>query len=246
MNSLLIPVSPLSKAKSRLKSVFSEDQLKNFTISLFKDFALKVSMVKAFENKLVYCTSPEILELAEEFGLTPIKEDKSNSNKTFDEVIEVFNDIAIKKYDATKTTLAFCDVILINRINFIELSSLLKNNQLVICPAINSGGVSILGRSPPDIIPTFFSHPTTPSLFAIVNEAKVKKLKFVIYDSFRSGFDIDIKQDLVLAYEYLKSLNMKDTNTFKFLQDNLKLTLLKKNVNDNRDLELKEINSQLE
>jgi 2-phospho-L-lactate guanylyltransferase (CobY/MobA/RfbA family) len=246
MNSLLIPVSPLPRAKSRLKSVFSEEQLKNFTLSLFKDFALKVTTVKAFENKLVYCTSPEILELADEFGLIPIKEDKANSNKTFDEVIEVFNDIAMKKYDATKTTLAFCDVILINRINFIELSSLLKNNQLVICPAIHSGGVSILGRSPPDIISTFFSHPTIPSLFALVNEAKLKKLKFVIYDSFRSGFDIDIKKDLVLAYEYLKALNMNETHTFKFLKDNLKLALLKKNRNDNRDLEIKEIDSPLE
>jgi 2-phospho-L-lactate guanylyltransferase (CobY/MobA/RfbA family) len=246
MNSLLIPVSPLTTAKSRLKSVFSEEKLKSFTISLFKDFALKVSMVKAFENKLVYCTSPEILELAEEFGLTPIKEDKSNSNKTFDEVIEVFNDIAMKKYEATKTTLAFCDVILINRINFIEISSLLKNNQLVICPAVHSGGISILGRSPPNIIPTFFSHPSIPSLFAMMNEAKIKKLKFVIYDSFRSGFDIDIKHDLVLAYEYLKALNMKDTNTYKFLKDNLKLTLLKKILNDNRELEIKEIDSQLE
>jgi 2-phospho-L-lactate guanylyltransferase (CobY/MobA/RfbA family) len=246
MNSLLIPVSPLPRAKSRLKSVFTEEQLKNFTISLFKDFALKVSTVKAFENKLVYCTSPEILELAEEFGLIPIKEDKANSNKTFDEVIEVFNDIAMKKHDATKTTLAFCDVILINRVNFIELSSLLKNHQIVICPAIHSGGVSILGRSPPDIISTFFSHPTIPSLFALVNEAKLKKLKFVIYDSFRSGFDIDIKQDLVLAYEYLKALNMNETHTFKFLKNNLKLALLKKDINDNRDLEIKEIDSPLE
>ena len=246
MNSLLIPVSPLPRAKSRLKSVFSEGQLKNFTLALFKDFALKVASVKAFENKLVYCTSPEILELAEELGLIPIKEEKTNSNKTFDEIIEIFNDIAMKKYDATKTTLAFCDVILINRINFIEISSLLKNNQLVICPAIHSGGISILGRSPPDIIPTFFSHPSIPSLFALMNEAKIKKLKFVIYDSFRSGFDIDIKHDLVLAYEYLKALNMKDTNTYKFLKDNLKLTLLKKDLNDNRELEIKEIDSQLE
>ena len=62
-----------------------------------------------------------------------------------------------------------------------------------------------------------------------------------IYDSFRAGFDIDVKQDLVLAYEYLKIFNMKRSNTYKFLKDNLKLALLKKNNNDNRDLEIKEI-----
>ena len=241
MNCLLIPVSPISRAKSRLRSVFSETQLKNFTISIFKDFAMKVSDLKSYEIKLVYCNSPEILELAEKYGLIPIKEERDNSKKNFDEVIETFNNIAIKKYDARSTLLAFCDVILINRINFVELSSLLKNNQVVICPAINSGGISILGRAPPDIIPTFFSHPEIPSLIALVNEAKTKKLDVAIYDSFRAGFDIDVKQDLVLAYEYLKIFNMKRSNTYKFLKDNLKLALLKKNNNDNRDLEIKEI-----
>ena len=241
MNCLLIPVSPISRAKSRLKSVFSDIQLKDFTISIFKDFAIKICDLKSYENKLVYCNSPEILELAENYGLIPIKEEKDNSKKTFDEVIEAFNNIAIKKYDARSTTLAFCDVILITRINFVELSSLLKNNQVVICPAINSGGISILGRSPPDIVQTFFSHPEIPSLIALVNEAKTKKLDLAIYDSFRAGFDIDVKQDLVLAYEYLKIFNMKRTNTYKFLKDNLKLTLLKKNNTDNRDLEIREI-----
>jgi len=241
MNCLLIPVSPLYRAKSRLSSVFSETQLRNFTISIFKDFAVKVCDLKSYENKLVYCNSPEILELAEKYGLIPIKEEKGNSNLTFDEIIDVFNNIAIKKYDARSTLLAFCDVILINRINFVELSSLLKKNQVVLCPAINSGGISILGRSPPDIIPTFFSHPEIPSLIALVNEAKAKKLDLAIYDSFRAGFDIDVKQDLVLAYEYLKIFNMKRTHTYKFLKDNLKLALLKKNTNDNRDLEIREV-----
>ncbi|TFG17723.1 MAG: hypothetical protein EU533_08155, partial [Promethearchaeota archaeon] len=114
MNCLLIPVSPISRAKSRLKSVFSDTQLMDFTISIFKDFAIKVCDLKSYENKLVYCNSPEILELAENYGLIPIKEEKDNSKKTFDEVIEVFNNIAIKKYDARSTMLAFCDVILIN------------------------------------------------------------------------------------------------------------------------------------
>ena len=241
MKCLLIPVSPISSAKSRLKTVFSETQVKEFTISIFKDFAIKVSDLKAYDNKLVYCNSPEILELAEKYGLIPIKEEKDNSKKNFDEVIETFNNIAIKKYDAQSTMLAFCDVLLITRMNFVELASLLKNNQVVVCPAINSGGISILGRSPPDIIPTFFSHPEIPSLIALVNEAKTKKLDIAMYDSFRAGFDIDLKQDLVLAYEYLKIFNMERTNTYRFLKDNLKLALLKKNNNDNRDLEIREI-----
>ncbi len=51
---------------------------------------------------------------------------------------------------------------------------------------------------------------------------------------------MDIKQDLVLAYEYLKVFNLRDTEVFKFLKNNLKLSLKKKNANDNRNFALLE------
>ena len=63
-------------------------------------------------------------------------------------------------------------------------------------------------------------------------------IKYSIYDSFRAGFDIDIKQDLLLGYEYLKLFNQNDTETFKFLRDNLKLALHKKNMKNNRQFKI--------
>ncbi|TFG20195.1 MAG: hypothetical protein EU529_15235 [Promethearchaeota archaeon] len=236
MSVLLIPIAPLGRTKTRLRGCFSNEQLKELTVAMFKDLCNKLLNVNCFKEKIVYCNDKLILQLAEDFGLIGIKEVLTQPRKSFDDVIKDLNTIAIKKYNAEQTIFTFLDIILISAKNFNEINSLVKKNQLIICPAINSAGVSILGRNPPDIISTFFSHPKIPSLVALLNNAKEKGIdKIAIYDSFRASFDIDIKQDLVLAYEYLKIFNLTDTLTFRFLKQNLKLTLQKINANNNRE-----------
>ena len=165
-----------------------------------------------------------------------------NLENNFDNVIEDLNNIAIKKYNATKTVFSFLDLILITAKNFYEIFSLLEKNQLVVCPAIHSAGISILGRNPPNIIPSYFSDPNIPSLIALFNNALEKGIdKIAIYDSFRAGFDIDIKQDLALAFEYLKIFGLTHTNVFKFLKRNLRISLKKRNPVNNRTFDLTEI-----
>ena len=66
MSILLIPIAPLSRTKSRLSDCFSKEQLKEFTISMFKDLGNKLLKIDCFEEIIVYCNSSEILELAEE------------------------------------------------------------------------------------------------------------------------------------------------------------------------------------
>jgi 2-phospho-L-lactate guanylyltransferase (CobY/MobA/RfbA family) len=235
MSTLLIPVAPLSRTKSRLRDCFSLEQLKDLTIAMFKDLCTTLSEVNCFEHKIIYCNTPEILEIAEDFSLIGIKEAKIETSRSFDEVINNINRIALKKYNALQTTIAFLDLILITSNNFNEINSLVKENQLVVCPAIHSAGISILGRNPPDIIPSSFSDPNTPSLVALLNNAYTKGIsKLMIYDSFRAGFDVDIKQDLALAYEYLKIFKLKDTEVFKFLENNLRFSLKKISANNNR------------
>ena len=239
MSILLIPVAPLSRTKSRLRDCFSLEQLKDLTIAMFKDLCTTLAEVECFEHKIVYCITPEILEIAEDYGLIGIKEVKIDTLRSFDEVINNINRIAIKKYNALQTTIAFLDLILITSNNFYEINSLVKENQLVVCPAIHSAGISILGRNPPDIIPSYFSDPDTPSLVALLNNASTKGIKkIMLYDSFRAGFDVDIKQDLALAYEYLKIFNLKNTEVFKFLKNNLRISLKKRNTNNNRTFNL--------
>ncbi len=239
MSILLIPVAPLTRTKSRLKDCFSNKQLKELTIAMFKDLGKTLTDVTCFDQKIVYCNTPEILELAKDYDLIGIKEELTSPPKSFDEVIEDINNIAIKKFDAKQTVFSFLDLILVSSKNFYEINQLIRENQLVICPAIHSAGISIFGRKPPDIISSYFSDPKIPSLVALLSNASKKGIdKIALYDSFRAGFDIDIKQDLVLGYEYLKVFNLMDTDVFRFLQNNLKLTLKKIDANNNRSFKI--------
>ena len=243
MSVLLIPIAPLGRTKTRLRGCFSNEQLKELTIAMFKDLSSKLLNVNCFKEKIVYCNDKLILQLAEDYGLIGIKEVLTQPRKSFDDVIKDLNTIAIKRFNAEQTIFIFLDIILISTKNFNEINSLVKKNQLIVCPAINSAGVSILGRNPPEIIPTCFSDPEIPSFVALLNNAKEKEIeKIAIYDSFRAGFDIDLKQDLVLSYEYLKIFNLTNTKTFHFLKNNLKLTLQKINGNNNREFKIIEKN----
>jgi 2-phospho-L-lactate guanylyltransferase (CobY/MobA/RfbA family) len=239
MSTLLIPVAPLSRTKSRLRDCFSIEQLKILTIAMFKDLCSTLSNVNCYDHKIVYCNTPEILEIAGAYGLIGIKEGNRDDSRSFDDVISELNQIAVEKYDSLQTIITFLDLILISKRNFEEVHSLMKENQLLVCPAIHSAGISILGRNPPDIIPSYFSDPNIPSLVALLKKAQAKGIeKVIIYDSFRAGFDVDIKQDLVLAYEYLKIFNLKTTELFKFLKNNLRISLKKLNANNNRTFNL--------
>lgn len=240
MSVLLIPIAPLSRTKSRLRNCFGKEELKDLTICMFKDLCNKLSNIKIFDNIVVYCNDREILKVAEKFNLIGIKEELTKPRKSFDEVINDLNLIAIEQFHAQKTVFTFLDTILISPKNFQEINTLIQNNQLVVCPAIHSAGISVLGRNPPDIIPTYFSEPTIPSLIAQVHYAKQNGLsKIKIYDSFRAGFDIDIKQDLVLAYEYLKILGLTHTHTYKFLDKNLNISIQKSSSKNNRIFQFK-------
>ncbi|MHA1677889.1 MAG: hypothetical protein ACTSUX_04065 [Promethearchaeota archaeon] len=245
MKILLIPVAPLSRAKSRLRNYFSKKQLEKFIIAMFTDLCNKLKNLTCFDKIIVYCNSDVILNIAELNNLTPIKEEVSNFKQSLDEVIDNLNKIAIEEFNATKTVVSFADLVLISPENFIDIANLIDSFNVVVCPAYHSAGISILGRNPPDIIPTSFSHPYMPSLMAFISEATKKNLKIKLYDSFRAGFDVDIKEDLVLAYEYLKAFNMTSTETFKFLKMNLNLILEKRNVKNNRNLRVKYLKSKI-
>ncbi|MFX1275004.1 MAG: hypothetical protein ACFFBP_19510 [Promethearchaeota archaeon] len=236
MSLLLIPIAPLYRSKSRLENYLSRNQLKELTIAMFKDLGNTLLNIKCFSEKIVYCESEEILKLAGEYDLVGIKEYPKNPSLSFDGMITNLDRLIIDRYDPESTVIAFLDLVLISAQNFLEINSLMKTNNLVVCPAIQSAGISVLGRKPPDLLDSYFSHPKVPSLIALFNAANEKGIeKIAIYDSFRASFDVDIMKDLMLAYEYLKIFNLEETETYKFLKKNLKLSIHKTMENNNRE-----------
>ena len=87
MKLLLVPIAPLSRTKSRLRDCFSPEQLKNLTIAIFKDLGNKLLKVDCFDEKIVYCKSSVILEIAEEYNLVGIKEHLKSPRLSFAKLI---------------------------------------------------------------------------------------------------------------------------------------------------------------
>jgi len=227
MSVLAVPVSPLSHTKRRLAKVLSNKQLEELTLAMVKDFCKKTLDLNCFSEKIVYCYTPQVLELSEEYGFCPIREEAGQKSDNFNDVITQMNNIILNKFNPENVVISFVDLILISPRNLIEIKNLLEKNQLVICPSVHSLGISIIGRNPPDVIDTCFSPSDGSSLIAQIQLAKKNDLKKIaLYDSFRAGFDVDLKEHLKLGYEFLKIFNLTDSETYKFMQNHLK-TLLK-------------------
>lgn len=241
MNTLLIPVAPLERSKSRLLDNFSRDKLRKLTLALMIDMATILSKAGCFDKIIIYCKSPEILEIAEKFEFIGVKEEKSH-NRNFNKLLGYLNQIAIDEFNAETTIISFLDTILISEKNFRDFSHLLKKNQLAISPSIFSAGISMVGRNPANIIEIDVFNQEKPSLLGLIDKAKKNGITDIgIYDSFRAGFDVDIRIDLILGYEYMKILNLTERETFKFLDKNLK-TELKCNTTNNRNLKIQKRN----
>ena len=152
MTILFIPIASLSRSKSRLADCLTQEQRQKFTLALFRDLAQKIQDLSIFQAKIIYSPDKQILDLAENYDLIPIRETPSQNSKTFNNVIGEMDEIAISQYQAHASLIIFLDLPLITQQNIIDLHSLLKKNQVVISPAINSAGISALGRHPVQII----------------------------------------------------------------------------------------------
>ncbi|MBN1801859.1 MAG: hypothetical protein JW891_10155 [Candidatus Lokiarchaeota archaeon] len=239
MTIVLIPVAPLSRSKSRLENCLSRENLINLTLAMLEDMLITLTEVNKFKEIVVFGQDQETLDLAENFGCVGFKEDKKNHQRSFDEIIKTMNQIAITELDARATLIAFLDLVLISKRNFYDILKLMNKNRMVVCPAIQSMGISVLGRVPPNIIEPTFCSPNTTSLKSLLTEAKKKGIEDVaIYDSFRASFDVDIESDLLMAYEYLKMFNLKEKKTYLFLKNNLNSSLQKINGSNNRKFQV--------
>lgn len=226
MSILAIPISPLSHSKRRLGGILSKEQIAEFTLAMFRDIGERTMEVDCFSKKIVYCNSSEVLEISEDFGFIPIKETSNDKSGNFNDVVTQMNDLIVRKFDPESILISFVDLVLISPNNFYEIKKMLDENQLVICPSVHSLGISMIGRKPPNIIDTCFSSSDGCSLKAQIKLAKLKNLMDVaIYDSFRAGFDVDLKDHLILGYELMKIFKLTDSETFLFLKKNLKSLL---------------------
>ncbi|MHA1147296.1 MAG: hypothetical protein ACTSR8_03535 [Promethearchaeota archaeon] len=241
MSILAIPVAPLSKAKSRLNECFSREQIRDLIKAMLRDMYDNLKSLDLFNVIIIYSQDREILELAATYNFMGIREIPIKQSRSFDDVISELKDIAIAKFKSEPLLISFLDLPLINQQHFSEINSLLHQYQIVVCPAIKTAGISLIGANPPSLLPPCFSDPKLPSLITLYNNAREKGISQIYsYDSFQAGFDIDLREDCLLAVEYMKIFDLTERATYKFLKTNLNHCFEKIDENNNRSFKFVE------
>lgn len=199
--SVLIPVSPLNKVKSRLKNFLTYEERVNLIKSMLSDVYNGLNPV--FDNVYVVSKDLEILNYSRDMGITTIPENEN---------IKGLND-AIKyslKYIKNEcVAIVPADVPLICKENLRKLYKDTNGYSVAICPS-RGGGTNLLIMKPKNVIDTQYEG---FSFLKHIEECEKKGVDYLIYPSFYISIDINTVEDLGEVM-----IHGKGTNTYDYLR----------------------------
>ena len=196
----IIPVNQLERAKSRLGGVFSPQERAELLLCMLQD------VLDALEGVVApVVVSPSNLKKYVSMDYELILEEE---RRGLTEAVRRGNAHAIAR-GAEATLFVPADVPLIKKRHVEEVLELGKRHPLVISPA-RKGGVGIIYRRPPDVIPEVF---TRSSFTDIRRVAARLSVPVEVYDSFYLALDIDTVEDV---REFMH--HGEGTRTYEFLK----------------------------
>ena len=203
---VIIPVKRLENAKSRLSSLLTDDERKQFCIKMLEDVLRTVKSTKRAHETAVVSKDPMASEIAKNFGVAYLKERKTGLNKT---VFEAVNWCVER--GAMSVLVLPADIPLVVPTDLNRMFTLGEKASMVISPSRNGKGTNALLLTPPDVSPTFYG---PRSFQRHIKEASKLKISFRRYRSPRIALDIDTVEDLT----YFISLKAKETSAYKVLE----------------------------
>jgi len=194
---VIIPVKRLDNAKSRLSSILTDDERKQFCLKMLEDVLGTVKSTKHPHETVVVSKDPLV---------SKIKERKAGLNKTVSEAV----DWCVERGAASVLVLP-ADVPLVAPTDLNRIFTFGEKASMVISSSRNGKGTNALLLTPPNVSPTFYG---PHSFQRHIKEAKKLKISFHRYRSSRIALDIDTVKDLT----YFISLKAKETSAYKVLE----------------------------
>ncbi len=204
---IIIPVKRLDNAKSRLSSLLTDDERKQFCLKMLEDVLGTVKSTKHPHETAVVSNDPTVSKVAKNFDAAYLKERKTGLNKSVSEAV----DWCVERGAASVLVLP-ADIPLVTPWDLDRILMLGEKASMVISPSSNGKGTNALLLTPPNVSPTFYG---PHSFQRHIKEAKKLKISCRRYRSPGLALDIDTIEDLT----YFVSLKAKETYAYKMLEE---------------------------
>ena len=201
----IIPVKKLDDAKSRLSSLLSDNERREFCLEMLEDVLVTVKATRCIRWTVVVSVDPTVLQAAKRFGLVPLMESQPGLNQAVSEAINW-----CVQNGAKSTLILPADIPSVTPGDLNRIFSLGKEAAMVISPSRSGDGTNALLLTPANTLPTFYGKHSFPRY---VKEASKRAISFRTIKLPRVALDIDTIEDLA---DFVK-LNAKGTNTHNFL-----------------------------
>ncbi len=204
----IIPVKKLDAAKSRLSSLLSDIERREFCLEMLEDVLATVKTTRCIRWTVVVSVDPMVLQVAKRFGAIPLMENQPpDLNQAVSEAINW-----CVRSGAKSTLILPADIPSVARTDLKRIFSLGKEAAMVISPSRSGDGTNALLLTPPKTLPAFYGKQSFPRY---IEEALKHAISFRTLKLPRIALDIDIVEDLADFFE----LNAVETNTHKFLAE---------------------------
>jgi len=201
----IVPVKRLDNAKSRLSSLLTDDERKQFCLKMLEDVLRTVKSTRRIHQTVVVSRDPAVLRIAEAFGVVYLKEGKTGLNEAVSEAIGW-----CVERRATSIIVLPADIPLVTPTDLSRMLSLGEKASMVICSSRSGKGTNALLLTPPNASPTFYG---SNSFQKHIQEALKRKISLRNFSSPRIALDVDTVEDL----KEFVSTNAKETSAYKLL-----------------------------
>jgi 2-phospho-L-lactate guanylyltransferase len=185
----LVPVKRLAQAKSRLRSVLSDSQRRDFVLAMLEDVLRLTLGQSSIATTAVVSADDEALAFARRLGAQPIREPRSV--RGLNAALAFAADV-LARQGASGLLVLPADVPLTTPADIAAILAAWQEAAVVLCPS-HSGGTSALALRPPQAIPFRFG---SRSFAAHRRAAAERGLAATVLSRPGLALDVDRPEDL--------------------------------------------------